>query len=64
MTPEQKAAHDRMPAGTQYRLLSDEPMTEDERRAEAQRKRIKDWHRRKNAKPAPDLRVLMEWGHP
>lgn len=62
MTPEQRAAHERLPRG---RVVSnDDPMTDHERRAEAQRKRAQAWHRRQNSKPAPDLSALMEFLRP
>ena len=64
MTPRQREAHERQPAGRVHRPLADEPMTEDEQRAEQQRMRVRNWHRRQNAKPAPDLSVLMEWYRP
>jgi len=62
MTPEQRAAHERQPRGRVVR--HDDPVSDEERRAEQQRKRVREWHRRQYAKPVPDLAVLMEWLKP
>jgi hypothetical protein len=40
------AAHARMPAGERHNLLTDDPETKDEIRAEIQRQRVRDAHRR------------------
>jgi hypothetical protein len=52
-------AHARMPQGTQYRLLEDDPETPEEIAAEQQRRRVQQWRVRMN-RAAADAGIPVE----